>query len=139
MADYNYKRKGRKSPSSMIELVLISVVLSIFLAMSWRFSFNNVCIKKPLGMGSNMTMAWALFKALMPLLLVIILHCLASPEVSKYKSEILRDNVDNNNNSSSDKTCYSFKKESLMPWALASLIVLLLFMANYQKKSWFLR
>ncbi len=82
-------------------------------------------------------MGWAaLIKALKPLLLVIILHCLASSEVSKLKSEILRE-VDNN----SRVACYSFSFKinsgSFTPCALAALIVLLLFMAKYHNKTWF--
>ena len=149
MADYDYKRKGKKAPSSMTDLLtslhplpyhvlLILMVVFIFLGMSWRFSFNNVCVTKPLGIMGSRIMGWALLRA-MPLLLMGILHCLASPQVSKFKSEYFMA-MDAHNNISRDDCCssFSFKNSgSFTPWALAALIVLLLFMAKYHIKIWF--
>ncbi|GMY38911.1 transmembrane protein, putative [Fagus crenata] len=152
MAEYEYKRKGKKaSYSSMIDLLtslhrlpyhvlLILVVVFIFLGMSWGFSFNNVGVKKPLGIMGSRIMGWALLRA-MPLLLMGIFHCLASPQVSKFKSEYFMA-MDAHNNISRDDCCSSFSfknsvSRSFTPWALAALIVLLLFMAKYQIKIWF--
>ena len=151
MADYDYKRKGKKAPSSMTDLLtslhplpyhvlLILMVVFIFLGMSWRFSFNNVCVTKPLGIMGSRIMGWALLRA-MPLLLMGILHCLASPQVSKFKSQYFLA-MDAHNNISRHDCCSSFSfsfmnSGSFTPWALAALIVLLLFMAKYQIKIWF--
>ena len=139
MADYTRKCKKSPSMSELLTLrplpyahaLLFLVIISMFLGISWRFN-RNYCVKKST-LGSQI--GWVVRAT--PLVLVIVLHFSASPEISKLKSQTMGMEVDNNN--SRDHCCW-FKK-GLKTWALAAFIAFLVFLAKYQhivqKKTWF--
>ncbi|GLT54224.1 hypothetical protein SLA2020_274410 [Shorea laevis] len=111
-------------------LLLILVIVSVLVGISCRFSKGSGA-KSLVGSHTG----WAL--RAIPLVLTLILHCLSSSEISKIKSQILGNDADHSGSSSER---FFFKKGSLTPWALAALVVLLFFMAQYQSEwriRWF--
>jgi hypothetical protein len=110
-------------------VLLLLVIVSVLVGISWRFSKGSgaKCL-----VGSHT--GWAL--RAIPLVLTLILHCLSSSEISKIKSQMLGHDADHSGSSER----FSFKKVSLTPWALAALVVFLVFMAQYQSEfriRWF--